>query len=356
MGGEEVGNAGRAFAHIVSGPGAGISYELPSLGKFSWENSLASPYEQDKTVVIGLDDSTPGQVYVYIGEKQATGNEIEKAGLHGGSLYGIQLFAQHRGQVVAIPLEDVASAPERGNRIPNGARFSLHNFGDVRSKNGIQIQDESAAKFVTEFLRPEDGAWDTRNPNVFYFVTTDRFDSKKDGSGSQVARSRLHRLTFDDVRNPERGGRYDMLLDGTGPQQMLDNMTVDGDGNLILQEDPGNQAHLARIWKFYPRSGELVEIAKHDPARFGPPTPQLTTDEESSGVIEITHMFRKNLQGSDCDLFDSCDDGELDERFKWAKRGYRYYLGATQAHYPAGDTELVEDGQLYIIAVAKNVR
>ena len=32
---------GRAFAHIVSGPGAGISYELPSLGKFSWENALA---------------------------------------------------------------------------------------------------------------------------------------------------------------------------------------------------------------------------------------------------------------------------------------------------------------------------
>jgi hypothetical protein len=51
----------------VSGPGAGISYELPSLGKFSWENSLASPFEQDKTVVIGTDDTTPGQLYVYIG-------------------------------------------------------------------------------------------------------------------------------------------------------------------------------------------------------------------------------------------------------------------------------------------------
>jgi hypothetical protein len=33
-----------------------------------------------------------------------------------------------------------------------------------------------------------------------------------------------------------------MLLDGTGPQQMLDNITVDGDGNLILREDPGNSA------------------------------------------------------------------------------------------------------------------
>ena len=65
-----------------------------------------------------------------------------------------------------------------------------------------------------------------------------------------------------------------MLLDGKGPQQMLDNMTVDGDGNLILQEDPGNQEYLARIWKFYPRERELVEIAKHDPARFWQPQPQ----------------------------------------------------------------------------------
>ena len=359
MNGEEVGDEGRAFAHLVGGPGAGISYELPSLGKFSRENSVASPYEQDKTVVVGLDDSTPGQVYVYIGEKQATGNEIKKAGLHGGSLYGIQVLGKNPSQ--PIPLEDRASG------IPGGMRFSLRPFGDVSSMSGNALQAESAVAKnpVTEFLRPEDGAWDTRNPNVFYFVTTDRFDSTKDGSsGTQVARSRLHRLTFDDIQKPEHGGRYDMLLHDAGPQQMLDNMTVDGDGNLILQEDPGNQAYLARIWKFYPRERELVEIAKHDPARFGnrngkavtPPTPPFSSDEESSGVIEITHLFRKNSQSSDWGRFDRHDDDEFDERFKWAKRGYRYYLGVTQAHYPAGDTELVEGGQLHIIGVPKSFR
>jgi len=42
------------------------------------------------TVVIGTD--TSGQLYVYIDEKQATGNEIEKTGLHGGSLYGTQVL------------------------------------------------------------------------------------------------------------------------------------------------------------------------------------------------------------------------------------------------------------------------
>ena len=206
-------------------------------------------------------------------------------------------------------------------------------------------------------MRPEDGAWDTRNPNVFYFVTTDRFDFKKDGSGTEIARSRLHRLTFEDIQNPDLGGRYDVLLDGTKRQQMLDNMTVDDDGNLILQEDPGNQPHLARIWKFYPRSGELVEIAKHDPARFGDPTDPFSSDEESSGVIEITHLFRKNVQSSDWNRFERDDENEFDERFKWAKGGYRYYLGVTQAHYTIkDDPELVEGGQLYVIGVPRNVR
>jgi hypothetical protein len=42
----------------------------------------------DKTVVAGLDDATPGQVYFYIGTKTTTGTEIEKAGLSNGNLYG----------------------------------------------------------------------------------------------------------------------------------------------------------------------------------------------------------------------------------------------------------------------------
>jgi len=41
---------------------------------------------------------------------------------------------------------------------------------------------------------------------------------------------------------------------------------------------------------------------------------------------------------------------------KWVKRGYRYYLAVTQAHYPTtGESELVEGGQLYIIAVPKSI-
>ena len=43
MNGEENGSAGRAFAHIVSGPNAGTSYELPRLGRLSFENAVPNP-------------------------------------------------------------------------------------------------------------------------------------------------------------------------------------------------------------------------------------------------------------------------------------------------------------------------
>jgi hypothetical protein len=245
----------------------------------------------------------------------------------------------------------------------NEARFELQDVGfrengepvAVRELTGAEIQASSVAHLVTEFLRPEDGAWDTRNPNVFYFITTDRYDTVKDGSGgTDVGRSRLHRLTFDDIEEPEKGGSYDVLLDGTGPYQMLDNMTVDVDGNLILQEDPGNQHHLARIWKFFPHNGALIEIAKHDPERFGDrngdnetaPTAPFTVDEESSGVIDVTDLLRKNQQGSELDRVEPADNDEFD----------RYYLAVTQAHYSPDDAELVEGGQLYLIAVPQSVR
>ena len=95
LSGEEVGNEGRAFAHAEGG----ISWEAPSLGKMSFENQVANPATGRKTVVVETDDTTPtGQVYVYVGEKKATGNPAERAGLTGGTLYGIRSRASGRSR------------------------------------------------------------------------------------------------------------------------------------------------------------------------------------------------------------------------------------------------------------------
>src|SRR4029450_1777069 len=85
--GEESGVEGRAFAHIASGPDAGTSYELAWLGNLAYENVVANAHTGDKTVVALMDDGTGGQVYFYAGDKQATGNAVDQAGLTGGHLF-----------------------------------------------------------------------------------------------------------------------------------------------------------------------------------------------------------------------------------------------------------------------------
>jgi hypothetical protein len=292
MGGEEVNDRGRAFGHLLDG----TSYELPALGKAGWENQVAHAGTADKTVVVGLDDTTSGgQVYVYVGDKRAAGNPVELAGLTGGTLYGIK--------VTGYPMEPPA------NGIPSPTPFTGHSFGDVSNLTGPQLNTRSVAAGVTMFDRPEDGVWDATSPNDFYFVTTSTFEGS----------SRLWRLHFEDPTDPAKGGTISMLLEGTtdDPYHQLDNMTANERGRLILQEDTGAQAHLARVWQYDLASDALEQVAKADPARFETPTEPFTQAEESSGVIDASELL-----------------------------GEGWYLLDVQAHYPHADPELVEGGQL----------
>lgn len=263
MNGEEAGNEGRAFGHIVTGPAAGKSYELPYLGKFSWENSVANPNQSDKTLVMGMDDATPGQVYMYIGTKTNSGTDIEKAGLSNGHLYGVT--------VTGLTAEVSASVPTPGTA------FTLFDLGSVQNMTGAAINTASNTAGVTTFLRPEDGAWDPSNVNDFYFATTNSFTSP----------SRLWKLHFSDINNPAAGGTITAVLDGTEGQKMFDNITIDNYGHIIIVEDVGGNDHLGKVWQYTIATDELKQIGVHDAARFSPGgTNFITNDEEASGVLD----------------------------------------------------------------------
>ena len=314
MNGEENGNTGRAFAHLITGPNAGVSHELPWMGKQSWENVVACPKAQAKTIMVGTDDTTPGQVLVYVGTKLDVGNEVQKAGMTNGKLYGVIANAT-RTEVRATGIGLAKNAPGAFTMVelPNQAAA------------GANTETDSDNAGITEWLRPEDGAWDPLHPEDFYFVTTDAFSTLKSGTGSTDARSRLWRLHFNDIANPEQGGIVTMLLDGTEPGQMYDQICFDNLGNAILQEDVGGQAHNGKIWQYATATGELKLIAKHDVARFGdlvggvttPATAPFNNDEESSGMFDASEFL-----------------------------GPGWFLFCDQAHYNIGDTELDQGGQL----------
>lgn len=317
----EEGGQGRAVATVATGPDAGNSYILGKFdptanqsglnGTASWENLLANPFAQEKTVVIGNNDGgsgvMAGALAVYVGTKQNAGTEADKAGLTNGALKFVA--------VAGNPTE-IVNSTTRATAITSGTAFTL---SDVAS---------------TSFSRPEDGAWNPANPNEYYFVTTDRLDQVSDGVGGQVGASRLWRLTFTDITDPDLGGTIDLLIDGdtvsadgaggngagSNKVNMLDNVTIDAAGRILIQEDTGGAAHNAKIWQYDIATGTLTLIARHDPARFGDigvsASAPFTTDEESSGIVDAGDVL-----------------------------GPGWFLLTVMAHYPVGGG-LVEGGQL----------
>ena len=307
MNGEEGGSTGFALATVATGANKGNAYIL---GKFNlstngsgltgvggWENLLANPFVQDKTIVIGNNDGGTGllsqSIAVYVGTKQSTGTEIDKAGLTNGTTK----FVNVTGNTA-----EIVNTTTRATNITSGATFTLSGTSS------------------TTFSRPEDGAWNPLNPSQYFFVTTDRLDQVADGVGTQIGRSRLWRLNFTDITNPDLGGTIDLLLDGTEGGNMFDNMTFDKYGNVLLQEDVGNAAHNGKIWQYNIATDTLKLLAKHDPARFGDigvaATAPFNVDEESSGIIDAQDIL-----------------------------GPGWFLLDTQAHYSITG-ELVEGGQL----------
>ncbi len=336
---------GRQFAFVatddpnIPGDQSRTAYELPHSGLFAWENNLASPYSQRKTIVIGNDDGSPtGQVYVWVGDKQTTGNVVERAGLTRQSA---------NDSLYVIKAADGLSGGAEQRSVPVSGRFSLENEGDVSGLTFGGLDTLSDTSGGTRFLRPEDGHWDPTNPQRYYFVTTDRIDEFKDNldssdSGSavdQVGRSRLYMFEFDDITNPTAGGTITALLDGTEAHQMADNITavagVDGKTRILIQEDPGNWPDAARVWLYDVTTDTLTQVLQHDPSRFGDwnagtttltsATAPFNSDEESSGIIDARNLI--DLPGVG------------------GVPGLGWFLLDEQAHYSLGG-ELVEGGQL----------
>jgi Bacterial protein of unknown function (DUF839) len=328
MDGEEGGTTGRPFGHVVA---TGDSYELtPWLGNMSYENVVANPATGDATVTMNMDDgdATVGQqVYLYRGTKTNIGNPVQQAGLTGGTLYGLK--------VLGVPQDEYLHAWTVGEQ--HGVQFvDVSAFAGVGGPGPGTLDGDSQANGVTNFQRPEDGSWDPNNPSDYYFVTTSSFGPIP--SENRTGETRLWRVRFVDPADPSLGATITLLVSGPvgtpdsisatdtqsagspGPQ-MLDNITVNDRGQVLLVEDVGNQAYRGGAWIYSTGSGNLVKFAEHDPARFTPGAPGfLTKDEEMSGIIPAGFL------------------------------GEGWYLLDVQAHYNITG-ELVQGGQLLAVHV-----
>ena len=291
----------------------------------AFENVVASPYPQDRTVVVLTDDGSlstapiaanfPGEVYVYVGTKTTHGHPVERAGLTNGTLFGIAVTV---GGHHVTEESNAFGLGDATTGYLGAARFSLYDLGDVSALGALELEQASIDGRVTRFRRPEDGAWDPRrgHHDDFYFVTT----------ASLTSNCRLWRLRLDDVEHPEHGGTIEILLNGDEGHGMLDNVTIDRYGRILMDEDPGNSPRVSKIWLYQIGTGELVQVAAHNPRFFDPTVAGnsafITQDEESSGIVDAAHIL-----------------------------GDGWFLLDVQAHKASRDPELVEGGQLLAMYV-----
>jgi len=288
LAGEEDADSGyaRGFAFDMDGN----AINLPRVGLASWENLVPNLKPGKNTVVMANEDgsATDSQLFMYVGTKTATGTFADKAGLTNGDLH-----------VMSIPniANDNAFRAAYGKNKPVDVTFAKTIWdGDMKTQQADH-RDKG-----TEMSRVEDGAWDPTNPNVYYFVTTesnkDAGATKENPSEPGVSRDGggFWRLTFVDGQKPELGAKLELLLDGSEAPYLSkpDNMEITADGIVLLQEDPGNNAHVSRIVAFRPQDGKLAVVAEFNKEYFAKDASKfMTIDEESSGILDVTSLVAK---------------------------------------------------------------
>ena len=229
----------------------------------------------------------PCELYIYVGDKQTTGNPVEQAGLTNGKLFGVKVSVNN------VPVTGESDAFGLGTAAYAGVgQVSLVEMGisgNVETWSSAQLTADAKAKGLTRLRRIEDGAWDPRGgrDNDYYFVTTADVNT----------RTRLWRLRLNNLENPLLGGTLEILVNGFDSGQdvrMFDNICIDGLGRILLQEDVGNNIRLGRVWLYGIESRQLVEIAAHNPKFFSgtaATNPDFhTLDEESSGIIDAQQL------------------------------------------------------------------
>ena len=312
---EETGIEGRAFGTLVDG----TTEQLPRLGLLQWENVMPAANRSDTTLVMGTEDLPHGQLRAYVGAKTRRGDAFDRAGLTNGVNHVIDLVDETISG-------EAAFRTTYGEGVP--AEFDL---AEVDWDQPGAAQDAEAAAEGMTLNRLEDGIWDPRNPSDFYFTTTDGGDTTRPGPEGGVRDSGgIWRLSFEDIERPQLGGTLTLLLDGRGGEEdeillnSPDNLGMDRRGNLLIQEDNGNNRERGRIIAYQVHTGELGIVAQFDARLFSFPNPVMTLNEESSGIIDAREVL-----------------------------GRGWWLFDAQVHRPVADPARVTEGQLMAMRIKR---
>lgn len=297
---------------------------LPWLGHFPMENALARPAIGKETVLMVMEDgpsSPDSQLYMWVGQKSRSSGAtvLQKNGL-----------ARDSGKLFVLVPDNAAQSGE--NVVLNGS-LNAHwtELTGAEAMTEAQLEAAADALGAFGFIRTEDGAFDKKNPNTYYFVTTGG------STGNQLGR--MYRLDLNPL-NPAGPCKLTVIFNAdaviaSGGDIAIspDNITASRDSLLVCEDGTAqsrpvmtSRARDGSIWRFDLKNSYAAERV----VELNPPgtdaAPVTAGVWESSGIIDTAEAF-----GADSWVFD------------------------VQAHGPtvAPATGTVEDGQILLLRRVK---
>jgi hypothetical protein len=303
------------------------AHGLPDHGRFAWENALVRPRTGKWTVVMGMEDGPASQdpaqgnsqLYMYVGKKDRSpgATVLERNGLIGGKLY-------------VFRSTDPAKNSE-ANFTSGSIEGEWVEIPNARDLTDAQLEAASDAAGAMIFARPEDGAFNPRNDDQYFFVTT--------GEGTGNGLGRLNSLALD-PKNPAApatltieynadeivaaGG--DIALSPDNIDTSRDYLMINEDGTATSRAVMAAKKRDGSIWRFDLGKGGVDVSSALRVAELNPPGRDRVAVNpgiwETSGIIDTADLF-----GDDTWIFD------------------------VQAHSPtaAPAPNTVEDGQLLML-------
>ncbi len=266
-------------------------HTLPKLGRFPWENALVQPKPGRETVMLLMEDgpSTPdSQLYMYVGQKERRGNDLtplRRNGLDNGKLYAFVSTSPGFNTEVTYQTGSIEGI---WREIPN-AEFLTD----------VQLEAASDAIGAFGFIRTEDGAFDKRDPNRYYFVTTGG------ATGNQLGRAYQLDLNRINVTGPASLSiiyNADQIIAAGGDTAISPDNIDTSDRYLMIQEDGTAQSRPVMasknrdgsIWRFNLNNNYAAQrvVELDPPGRDG--IPVLPGIWETSGIIDASMFYGRD--------------------------------------------------------------
>ena len=314
-------------------------WAAPALGRGAWENvtPLQSP-SAEKVALLLSDDTAGAPLYLYLGEKNARGDDsfLDRNGLAHGTLY-------------CWKADNGDTDPQDFNGFMQSRDGTF-----VELPGGASFDDTGLRALATgqmgcfAFSRPEDVHENPANPTQVAFAST--------GRGQLYPADNWGTLYRVDTRLADMTAKLTILHDADDSNAIADpsasgirspdNLTWSADGWIYVQEDkstsPGSlfgaSGREASIWAINPSDGayfgNYMRIAEMDRSAVAPegttdPSPNDIGNWESSGILDVSEWLQT-------------DDGET------------LLIGTVQAHSISngivGGEGLVQGGQLFLLS------